>query len=126
MVPAGVLPVPACTFQVPSGTAATAPYGLYGYAPLAVPPSMVGSYCAPLLHQPFPAGTYMGVGFMGPTSADYGGSAPYPAYARGVVPGFPAMVTVTYLLVCSQHTRLEVKRSLLLPILFQLFLLRQL
>ena len=87
MVPASALPIPACTFQVPADTAA--PYGLYGSAPLAVPPTMVSSYSDPMVHQPFPTGTYTGMGPVGPTVANYGGSAPYPAHVPGIVPGFP-------------------------------------
>jgi len=71
MVPAGALPVPACTLQVPAGTAA--PYGFYGSALLAVSPTMVGSHFAPLVQGPFPAGTYTGMGPIGPTSTDFGG-----------------------------------------------------
>ena len=41
MVPAGVLPVPTCTFTVPARSHA-APYGFYGSVPLSVSPTMVG------------------------------------------------------------------------------------
>jgi len=50
---------------------------------------MVSSYSAQLVHQPFSTGTYTGMGPVGPTVANYGGSAPYPAYVPGIVPGFP-------------------------------------
>ena len=64
VAPAGALPLPACTLQVPAGTAA--PCGLFGTAPLAVPPTMVSSYTAPLVCQPYPAGTYTGMGLWQP------------------------------------------------------------
>ena len=75
VAPAGALPLPACTFQVPAGTAA--PYGLYGTASLAVPPTMVSSYTAPLVCQHYPTGTYTGMGLVATTAVNYGGSAPY-------------------------------------------------
>jgi len=91
VAPAGALPLPACTLQVPAGTAA--PYGLFGTAPLAVPPTMVSSYTAPLVCQPYPASTYTGMGLVATTAVNYGGSAPYPAYVPGIVPGFPSYGT---------------------------------